>query len=610
MAERKKQSVLNGALILAIGMLGVKLIGMLFKMPLADMIGVSGRGYFDSAYNIYTPVFAISMAGLPVAIARMVAEDVALHRYREARRVFAVGKRLYLIIGTVGMLALFLAAYPYALYLEDILKMPAIFAIAPSIFFCCYMSVHRGYYEGLRNMTPTAISQIIEASGKLVIGLTMAKMVLRYGEGIYKDALESGQTTVEIFGKAVSSETEAYLAIYPWSAAAAIVGVTAGSFFALMFLVVYHKIKGDSFTRAELAASPKPMEGSVIAKRLFVIAVPMMASSLILNVTNLIDTVMIQGRITHALETDFDTVEKIFHSAFSVAVENNRLDLKVIKDVANYLWGTYGTALDFRTLVPTITSSLGISALPALAAAWATKDRISAKNTVNTVLRFCLLIALPAGVGMAALAKPILTLIYGRGNSAEAIDNVSMIMMTYGLFTAFMAISTPITNMLQAIGRTDIPIRSLAVAASVKVALNYVLVGNPKLTIYGAVIGTVVFYLIIVASNLSSLLYITKVKIQITSVLLKPLLCALLCGATAWASYGLINRLLIQLAPSLERVAVVSATNIATGVAIGLAGIVYLVSLLLSRSVQKEEVLSLPKGESIAKILEKYRLLG
>lgn len=134
-------------MMLMFGVVLVKLIGALFKIPLTDMLGATGRGYFNSAYEVYTPIFAISMAGLPVAVSRMVAENVALNKHREARMVFNVSKRIFILVGVIGTLVLLIAAYPYAHFVAGIKSLPAVLCVAPSIFFCCFMSAYRGYYE-------------------------------------------------------------------------------------------------------------------------------------------------------------------------------------------------------------------------------------------------------------------------------------------------------------------------------------------------------------------------------------------------------------------------------------------------------------------------------
>ena len=607
MATEKKQSVLNGAMMLMFAVLLVKVIGLLFKIPLTDMIGAAGRGYFNSAYEIYTPIFAISMAGLPVAVSRMVAENIALGNYREPRMIRKVSQRLFIIVGVTGTLILLAAAYPYARFVANIRSLPAVLCVAPSIFFCCYMSTYRGYYEGLRNMTPTAISQVVEALGKLVVGLILAKLVTQTGMSQYESGmLASGNISATVFGNEVTSLAEANSVITPWAAAGAVMGVAIGSVAAAVFLTIYYKIKGDGITRTQLVNSEKSSPSDVLAKEMIKIAVPMVVSALILNITNLVDTVTIQSRLTSAIESDSASVLQMHSAAIKEAVSLSRINITDSAEIVKYLWGSYGMALDFRNLIPNLTLQLGISALPALAAAWAVKDKKGTKSTIELVLRICMLIGLPAGFGMAALATPLLTLIYGRGSSSDAIPVVAPIMVAYGIATALMAVSTPITNMLQAIGRTDIPVKSVVVGAICKITCNFILVGNPKINVYGAVVGTILFYVVIVACNLTSLLRISKVKVNWASILVKPLICAALCGVTAFAAYGLLSKIF----PVTNTESILNMGTVSTVIAVGLAVVVYAISLLLLKGVAREDISVLPKGEKIAKTLEKYGLLG
>lgn len=607
MENSKKTSMLNGALILMVAVVLVKVIGALFKMPMTSMIGTVGRGYFNSAYEIYTPIFAISMAGLPVAVARMVAESVALKKYREARAVFLTSKKVFLVVGVAGTIILLLVAFPYAKYIANMKSLKAILCVAPSIFLCCYMSAYRGYYEGLRNMIPTAISQVIEAIGKLVIGLAFIKMIMARGLAQFESGMAlSNGASAEVFGTVVTSEAEANGIIVPWAAAGAVLGVTIGSLLSLFFLMVCHKVRGDHFTKQMLVNSDKPREGSVIAKEMITIAIPMVISALILNITNLIDTATIQARLAAALSKDFQAVVAMHADSINKAAALSRLNLSDSAEVVKYLWGAYGTALDFKSLVPTITIQLGVSAIPALATAWAVKNKKDMRQTIETVLRVGMLIALPAGLGMASLATPILTIIYGRGNSSEAISLIAPILISYGLFTPIIAISTPTTNMLQAVGRADIPMKTVAAAAVCKIICNFVLVGMPKLNIYGAVAGTILFYILIVSINMFCLLRISKVKVNWISVFMKPFISAALCGVTAFAAHGIIARIF----PADTSASILNMDTIGTLIGIGLGGIVYVISILLLKGLAKEDVVTLPKGEKIAKVLEKYRLLG
>ncbi len=578
--------MLNGALILAVSTIVVKLIGALYKIPLTELFGGVGRGYFNSAYNIYTPIYAISMAGLPVAVSRLVSESMSLGRFGEVRQIYKVSTKLFLITGCIGTAVMFLLSYPYVHFVAGTGALPSILAIAPSIFFCCAMSSYRGYYEGLRNMTPTAVSQVIEALGKLILGIGLAWTVMRIG-------VRQFETSGAVFGQPAENIDVAYSHIYPYTAAAAIMGVTIGTVVGFLFLMLRHKIKGDGITRVDLINAPAQCTDREIARRIITFAVPMVVGALITNITNFIDAVTVQSRLRDAFRIAPEVIKSMY--AYSIGVSGT-LD----KDIPTYLYGNYGAALDFRNLIPTITMSLGISALPVLSAAWALKDKQQIRTNVESVLRVTMLIALPAGFGMAVLASPILTILYGK--HPDIVPIASPIMAVYGYATALMAVSTPIANMLQGIGRTDIPVKAAIAGSAVKIFLNYILVGNPRLNIHGAPIGSIACYVVIVAINLFFLLHVSEVRIRIGSVFLKPLLCAGCCAASAWGAYRLCSRFLPPSVPHTDLVLVAAAVIVAV--------IVYVIALLLCKGLSKEDISMLPKGEKIAKVLEKYKVLG
>lgn len=592
MAKRKSQSLLNGALVLLAATLLVKIIGVIYKIPLSNMIGTVGRGYYDAAYNIYLPIYTISMAGLPVAVSKMVSEQMALGHYRDARMIFKVSSRIFLITGTLGLIVLLLLAYPYAALSKNLPTIPAIIAIAPSIFFCCLMSIFRGYYEGLRKMTPTAVSQVFEALGKLGFGIVLAKIVISKGIADYKAG-------AEVFGKAVSNESEALSAIFPYAAAAAALGVTLGTVLGVVYLFILYKIKGDQITREELVNSPLPEKSNVIAKNLIKFAIPVATSSLIFSITNMIDSVMVQNRLQTAIDKDMPLIKSLYGASITMG---NVLD----KDIKTFLFGAYSLSLDFKNLVPNLAMALGISAIPALSAAWAIKNKDEIRISVESVIRVILLISFPAGIGMAVLSEPILSLLYSRGESAAAIPITAPILTVYGFSVFIMALSTPMTNMLQAIGKPMVPLKALTVGAVAKIVINYVLVGIPSININGAVVGTIACYVIILGISLWSLIRTTGVKINAVSVAIKPLICAALCGAGAYASFMLLNKVLSFGSAD----SIMNSKTLSTFISIGIAAVIYLISLLLVKGIAKDDIIMLPKGEKIAKTLEKYGFLG
>lgn len=589
----KKQSMVGGALILMVATAIGSIIGALYKLPLTALIGEVGRGYFASAYQIYVPIYAISMAGLPVAVSKLVSEYVASNRYRDALNVKKIAGRMFLITGIAGTLLLMILALPYSVWIcEKTETVWSILAIAPSIFFCCLMSTYRGYYEGSRNMVPTAVTEIIENVARLVIGLALSYIVMSSG-------MKTFEETGKVLGKALETESEALSALYPIAAAAAIMGVTIGTIIAFLYVHIRFKVRGSGITRVQLINSEPAQAKSVTAKALINLAIPMVISSLVLNISNLIDASLIQKCLAIALEKDFDTIYNMYKASLEASGT-----LK--EDTKNYLVGCYFASQDLRNIIPSITMSLGISAIPALSAAFAVKDKATQKTTIESVLRITSLIALPAGLGLGILSEPVLTLFYGGTNSQNLIPIAAPIMAACNYFTFFFAISSPITNMLQSIGRADIPVKSLLVGSVAKIIADIVLVSNPQYNVKGAVVGTILCYVIIVGINLTMLLKISKVKINFVSVFLKPFGCAALSAVVGYMAYTGIEHFF----PASDYSRRFNGSTVSCIISIGIIMLVYLISMLLIRGLSADDIKMLPKGEKIAKTLEKYKLLG
>ena len=590
MAGRKKQSLLNGALVLVLATAFVEIIGVLYKIPLTELIGTMGRGYTGTAFNIYIPVYNIAMAGLPVAISKLVAQSVAEGHFNNVKKIFRIAFWLFFAAGSIGTIVLLILAYPYAKSMQAIESLPSIFMIAPAVFVCCVMATYRGYYSGLRNQNPSAISQMFEVVGKLAFGLGLAYVVQRYGMSCFEQGLP-------VYGVECATQSEAVMALTPYAAAASIFGVTMGAVCSLLFLVIRHKIVGDKITPEELASSPKADTGKNIAKLMFAIAVPVVVSTLVMNITNLIDSWAIQYRLQYAIDSDISVISNMYQEALSIADKMTNVQLK------SYLYGAYEIALDFRNLVPTITTTLGMSAIPVLAEAWTLKNKLMIRSSIESVMRIAMLISLPAGIGMAILSKDLLNIMYGMSDS---ISISATVMALYGCFTFIMAAAQPLINMLQAIGRADIPMKSVSIAAVVKVVINFILIGIPGINIMGAIIGTFCFYLITVSVNINALIKETGVRLNYKSVFFKPLVCALMCGFAAWATSGLCKHFI----PAFEYGSRVSNNTLSAVIGIVAAVLVYVLALLFTKTIVREDVKMLPKGEKICKILEKYDLIG
>lgn len=586
----KKQNILGGAMVLVIATALVKVIGAVYKIPLTGIIGSLGRGYFASAYNIYTPIYAISMAGLPVAVSAIVSKNAALGRYRDVKQVLKITFPLFLALGLVGTGALLIAAKPYVDFVESPLAFYSVLAIAPSIIFCCIMSTYRGYYEGLSNMYPTAVSQVIETVGKLIFGLVLAKSLLNY-------ASQQIELTGSVLGFKVETEADGAI-VYALAAAGAILGVTLGTVFGAAYTVLRHKIKKDGISKEMLVNSPLASPKKDTFRELVKIAVPTAMSSVVLNITNFIDSVMIQSRLENVVKTGYDTIMSMYGTsvdAADIATEN----------IHTFLYGAYDTTLDFRNLIPTIMMTLGVSAIPIISGALAKKDYTTVNSSVNTVFRMTMLIALPAGAGFFVLSEPIMSLLYAGTENEPGIAVAAPVLGLYGLMMAILTLSSPLTNILQAVGRADVPAKALLLGCAFKIGLNYVLIGIPQINIKGAVFGTGVFYLICIIYNYAVLRKETGVRIDIKTVIVKPLISAVACGVGAWGSYTLLSGVL-----TFNEGSRLSGQSLSCIISIGVAVLVYAVFILLTKTLVKDDILLLPKGEKIAKILEKYKLIG
>ena len=270
----KPNTFFGGAAILAVGILVVKLIGMFYKIPLLNIIGEQGSADFNNAYNIYSVLLTISTAGLPVAVSKLVSEADALGRRNQVRRTFRLALALFLILGVLSFLVMFFGSEQLAGLMNDSMAAPGIRALAPAVICVGCLSAFRGYAQGHGSMTPTAVSQIIEALCKLTVGLGLAYWLVGHGA----DASHA--------------------------AAGAITGVTVGTIVALAYMLMNFLI-----TRSQepQLADDRPDEPATILKHLLMIAVPITISSSMVGIVTVIDTSLVQGQLQRALLENQDT---------------------------------------------------------------------------------------------------------------------------------------------------------------------------------------------------------------------------------------------------------------------------------------------------------------
>lgn len=574
-SRRKSQSFLHGALILTASILIVKLIGALFKVPLTWIITEDGLGYFNTAYNFYGPIYSLATAGFPIAISRLVSESCTRGAYRDIRRIHRASAPIFIGTGTVGFALMVFGAAAYAKIIGNENALPALYTLAPAILFSCLTAIYRGYYEGLRNMYPTAISEIIEALSKLTVGLSAACLILHQGMKEY-------ETLGTVFGVAAASRDYARSAVLPYAAAGAILGVTVGSLLSFLFLFCRHKLIGDGITEENLRNSPPPRSMRKTVSRLVRTAIPIGIGAMAVNVAAMVDTTFLQTRIHNVMEQNPQVLLSMYQGMIpQINIETDT--------VPNFLFGCFSMALTLFMLVPAITQAFGISALPNVTAAYTRGEALHLKKSMEAVLRVTALFSIPAGMGLAVMAGPVARLVFGARPSLPITSHVLVIMGIGAIFASF---STPVNSMLQAVGRVDLPVKLLAVGLTIKVTLNYFLVGIPEINVLGAGAGTLVCYLFLTVAALICLCRETRILPDFLSIFGKPLIASILCCAAAWSTRGLLSHVLSE--------------NLSTLSGVGAAVLVYSLSLLCLRAICRDDILMLPNGQKIAKILEKH----
>lgn len=537
--QRKKQNFIQGAVILMIASLVVKVIGAFFQIPLQNMIGGESSpafGLFSAAYRIYTAMLVISTVGLPAALSKMVAEATACGREREVRRIVRVAAGIFVPVGVLATVVLFFGADTFAGWIKNPDARLAVMAIAPSVAMVAILSVFRGYYQGRANMVPTAVSQVIEAMGKLFAGLGLAYYAKQLG-------LDD-----------------------PMVAALTVLGVTLGEVVAAGYMLVQ---AGITRRRSEpvhlLSDAVRPTRE--LAKTLLSLSIPITISSAVMSLTDLIDVALISARLQ------------------SPAVG-------MTAEAATTAYGIYtGNAVNFFNLPQTLITALAVSVLPTIASARAAQNFTKVSKTMATAMRLTMIITLPAGAGFLLLSGPILRMFYSEGTVLGG-----QLMAILGFAVPAVALVAITNAVLQAFGRIDLPLISMFLGALVKIFGDYVLIGMPELNIAGAPISTAVCYWLIALINLFHIGRLSHGLPPLGKTAGRPLAATVGMGAATYLCHTVLLRVL-DAAPGTVMDKLVTLVSIAVAV------VVYVVLLLLLHAVEREDVLLLPKGEKIANIL-------
>ena len=536
MSSAKKQNYLHGAAIMAGTTVIVKIVAFLYKIPLGSMrlLGDEGFAHFQVAYNIYSFFLTLATAGFPVALSRMISAADTLDRRSQVQRIFRVALSTLGGIGAFFTLIMLLFHRQLAGLMGNPEAGQSILALAPAVLIVCLTSAYRGYCQGRGNMIPTAFGQVVEELGKLFIGLSLAWILIRAHRPLHT------------------------------AAAGAIFGVTAGAFGALTYMFLY---KRKNYPAETYGVRDVPDDRGTILREFLRIGIPIAIGSSVLSLINLLDNGLCLNRLQSS-------------AGFPLPM-------------ANALYGVYGKAQTFYNLPSYFITPLTLSVVPAIVGCLTRRQKAEASDIAESSLRISAVIAMPMAVGLFVLAEPVFRVIYWGSNPAGPV-----LLRLLGIAAFFVCMSMMGNAILQAVGQEKLPILSIVAGGAVKIAVNWVLVGNPRINITGAPVGSICCFAVMCVLDYLFLCASLRRKPRLSRVLGAPLLSCAVMGTAAWAVYGLVLRLVLR-PGAPERLPMLVAMAAAIVVAVA----VYAVMIGLTRAVTLEDMELIPKGDKLGRLL-------
>ena len=546
--KSKKNNYLVQGTILVIASFIARAIGMIYRIPLTNILGPQGNAYYSTANEIYGIILMVSSFSLPLAVSKLVSERIHLGQRKNAYKVFRCGLKFALVSGGVmSILTLLFAGVitKHALQYENAVY--ALRVLAPAIFIFAIVGVFRGFFQGHDTMVPTASSQVIEQLVNAFASVLFANMLVSYGTQLGK---ENGN---DLLGPAIG-------------AAGGTLGTVISITVSLVFMIFIYLSYRRRLQRQMARDMTSYRESDKTIYRLLIATIlPVVLSTVVYNISTIID----QG---------------IFNKMLS--------DQGFTEHQYGYIWGIF---VQFRVLmnVPlSIASCLAPSVVPSLTAAMADGNIREAGIKVRTSIRYTMLITIPCAVGMAALAGPIMRLLFPKyGDSALAAG----IMQAGALMIVLFAISTLTTGILQGLGEFKAPLINAAIALVLHIVVLVIFLKPLNLNIYSVVYANIFFALLITLLNA----YAIRRKINYRQELKKTFIIPLLAsGAMGLITYG-----------SYRLFALLAGNAVSTILAILIGVVVYVVFIVKLRGISEQEIYALPKGNAAVMLLRKCRIL-
>ncbi len=474
--SKVQKNFLSGALILSVSNVLVKIIGAIYKIPLSNLVDTVGMNYYNDAYQFYSLLYVLSTAGVPIAVAKLVSESLVQKRLEEPKKILKLSGIIFAIIGFILMTAMIVFIEPLNRLLQNETTNYCLAIIAPSIFLVAVSSTIKGYFQGYKCMTPSAIYQVIEAAFKLVGLGVVGVMVLR------------GITDPMIL------------------ACGGILGVTFGAFASAIFMLIRYLRENELGADIQNSLPSRPTKNLISI--IVTLAIPVSLSNAVMSVTSTLDMILVKWNLSE------------------YGLNNEEV-------MATY--GAYvGSTSSLFNLVPALTISVGIAVLPFLTSAFAAGKKEEAYSNIRSSAKVVSLIAMPCALGMSVMSEPIVKLLFKSSYWPVGIPTLRALAIST-FFVSFVSLSG---IFLQSVGKVKTSLMTMGIGAVVKLTVNILAVRN--IGIMGAPIGTFCCYGSITLLNIYFIYRFMGFKFPVFSTFLKPLVCSIICCAGAYGTWWLL----------------------------------------------------------------------
>ena len=550
MSEKKKSSkdgfLIQGTILAVAGII-TKIIGFVYRIPMLNIMGLQGEGYYEIAFQVYSMALLISSYSLPLAVSKLVSARIAKGQYRNAQQVFKAALLFAFSVGSVIMVVIFFGAGVIASIMGAKVSLYALRVLAPGLLVVAVMGVFRGYFQGCGTMIPTAISQILEQFLNAVVSIVGASMLMDYGLKMAQ------QQDNELLGPA-------------YAAAGGTLGTVSGAVIGLLFLLFcYYASRKVICRRVNRDRSRRVESYSSIFKLMILTIAPVILSSAVYNMGNIIDSAMFNNIMAAQGHLENECVE---------------------------ILGKLGQYYNLFNVPLAVASALGSSMIPGLVRAYETREKRLLHNRIYMAIRFTMLITIPSAFGLCIVGRPILDFIW------PSIDNtVQAMMFRIGAVSlVFYSLSTVTNAVLQGINRMMKPVKNATISLIIHVVSLFIMMVFFKWGIYGVIVSKIIFSLSMCILNAHDIREAIGYRQEKSKTFVIPCIASAIMGVVVY----LVNMVLSMFISG----------RISILIALVVAVLVYGISLLKLGGLTEDEILEMPKGATLLSICKKFHLIN